>query len=72
MEIPGKVNIYCPLVDAKGTPGKLVATTKEGYYQVEVSIKGRAHTMLLPVANTAVVFSRPEPEIEIGAMEIER
>jgi len=72
MEIPAKVSFYCPLVDAKGTPGKLVALSPGGYYQLEVSVKGHFHTMLLPVSDTAIIFSDPEPEIEIGGMEIER
>ncbi len=72
MEIPAKVSFYCPLVDAKGTPGKLVAVSPDGYYQLEVSLKGRFHTMLLPMAGTALIFSEPEPEVEIGGMEIER
>lgn len=72
MEIPAKITFYCQLVDAKGTPGKLISVSEDGYYQIEVSIKGRSHTMLLPVANTGVVFFEPEPEVEIGGMEIER
>jgi len=72
MDIPAKVSVYSPLVDAKGTPGKLIAVHEEGFYQVEVSIKGRFHTMLLPVSGTALIFTQPEPEVEIGGMEIER
>ena len=72
MDIPAKVSFYCPLVDAKGTPAKLVSISDHGYYQVEVVIKGRFHTMLLPIGQTALMFSDPEPEIENGGMEIER
>ena len=71
MEIPGKVSLYCPLIDAKGTAGTLVSVHDLGYYQVEVSIKGRVHVMLLPIAHTALYFSDPEPEPEAG-FEIER
>ena len=62
MEIPGKVTLYCPLVDAKGTPATLVAVSAQGYYHLEVGIKGRRHTLFVPVADAAVIFSEPEPE----------
>ena len=62
MEIPGKVSLYCPLIDAKGTVGTLVSVSDQGYYHVEVPIKGRTHVMLLPVAHTALYFTVPEPE----------
>ena len=71
MEIPGKVAVYCPLIDAKGTTAKLIAILPEGYYQLETTVKGRIHTMLLPVSRTALIFTEPEPEPEPG-MEIER
>lgn len=71
MEIPGKVSLYCPLVDAKGTAATLVSVEKEGYYHLEVTIKGRRHSMLVPIASAAVLFADPEPEREPG-FEIER
>jgi hypothetical protein len=71
MEIPGKVALYCPLIDAKGTVGTLVTVSDHGYYQVEVPIKGHIHVMLLPIAHTALYFTQPEPEAEEG-FEIER
>jgi hypothetical protein len=71
MEIPGKVSLYCPLVDAKGTSATLVAISPQGYYQVEVTVQGRRHTMLVPVAHTGVYFSEPEVEPDED-FEIER
>jgi len=71
MEIPGKVSVYCPLIDAKGTAAKLVAITPQGYYHLEVEIRDQRHTMFVPIAHTAMYFSEPEPEIEVG-LEIER
>lgn len=69
MDIPGKVSVYCPLIDAKGTAATLVSISANGYYQVEVQIKGRSHVMFLPIANSALYFSEPEaipePEFEI-------
>ena len=70
MEIPGNVSVYCPLIDAKGTAARLVAVSPNGYYQIEVSVKGSRHTMFLPIAHAAVYFSEPEPERE-AEFEIE-
>ncbi len=71
MEIPGRVSLYCPLVDAKGTPATLVSVEKDGYYHLEVNVKGRRHTMFVPVAHAALYFADPEPERE-AEFEIER
>ena len=71
MEIPGKVSVYCPLIDAKGTPANLVNVNDLGYYQLEVSIKGQTHTMFVPIAHTAMYFTDAEPE-RSGDFEIER
>ena len=62
MEIPGKVSLFCPLIDAKGTAAKLVAVSPAGYYQLEVSIKGNTHTMFVPIAHAAFYFTEPETE----------
>jgi len=70
MEIPGKVAVYCPLIDAKGTAAKLIAIV-DGHYQLETTVKGRIHTMFLPVTQTALIFTEPEPEPD-PEMEIER
>lgn len=70
MEIPGKVALYCPLIDAKGTSAKLIAVLPEGYYQLETTIKGNTHTVFTPINNTALIFTEPEPEKD-PAFEIE-
>ena len=71
MEIPGKVSLYCPLVDAKGTSATLVAVSPHGYYQLEVMVKGSRHTMFVPVAQAGVYFTEPEVEPDED-LEIER
>ena len=71
MEIPGKVSLFCPLVDAKGTPATLLAIDSNGFYHLEVSIKGNRHTMLVPIAGSALYFADPEPEASTD-FEIER
>ena len=70
MEIPAKVSLYCPLIDAKGSPATLVAVNSSGYYQLEISVKGQPHTLFVPLAHAAVLFTEPEPERD--TMEIER
>jgi len=71
MEIPGKVSVYCPLIDAKGTAATLLAVNPQGYYHLEVEIRGRSHAMFLPIGHTAMYFSDAEPDSEDG-FEIER
>ncbi len=71
MEIPGKVSVYCPLIDAKGTAATLISITPKGYYHLELEIRGQQHTMFVPIAHTAMYFADPEPAIEEG-LEIER
>jgi len=71
MEIPGRVSLYCPLVDAKGTAATLVSVGQDGYYHLEVAVKGRRHTMFVPIAQAALYFTDPEPERE-AEFEIER
>lgn len=63
--------MYCPLVDAKGTAATLVSVGQDGYYHLEVAVKGRRHTMFVPIAQAALYFTDPEPERE-AEFEIER
>jgi len=71
MEIPGKVSVYCPLIDAKGTAATLLAISPQGFYHLEVEIRGQRHVMFVPVAHTAMYFAEPEPAVD-PALEIER
>jgi hypothetical protein len=71
MEIPGKVSVYCPLIDAKGTAATLLAISPQGFYHLEVEIRGQRHTMFVPIAGTAMYFAQPEPAVDEG-FEIER
>ncbi len=73
MEVPGMVSFYCSLVDAKGQVAKLIAVNSEGFYHLEVTVKGGTHTMFVPVAQTALYFAKPEPNIESdSSFEVER
>jgi hypothetical protein len=71
MEIPGKVSLYCSLVDAKGTAATLVSVSPQGFYHLEVAVKGNRHTMFVPIAQAALYFTEPEPE-RAEDFEIER
>ncbi len=71
MEIHGPVTVYCALIDAKGTAATLVSIASNGYYQVTVQVKGNTHVMFLPIDQTALYFSDPEP-IPDTDFEIER
>lgn len=64
MEIPGKVSLYCPLVEAKGTAAKLVSISPQGFYHLEVAVKGNVHTMFVPISQAALYFTEPEPALD--------
>ena len=64
MEFPARVAIYCPALDLKNKPGRLISIAPEGYYEVRVEIGERTHTALLPINGTALVFTEPESTTE--------
>lgn len=61
MELPARVVIYCPALELKNKPGRLLALSPQGYYEVVVDIGERSHTALLPIHSTALVFADPHP-----------
>lgn len=71
MELPTKVLVYNTLLGLSQTPGTLVAVRSEGCYELRLQSQGRPHTVLLPVAETGLVFAEPEPEVP-PEMNIER
>jgi hypothetical protein len=64
MDLPARVVIYCPALELKNKPGRLVALSPQGYYEVLVDIGERTHTALLPIHSTALVFADPQPASE--------
>ena len=50
----------------QGHGGDLGIDLSQGYYQVEVPIKGHVHVMLLPSPIPPLYFMDPEPEVEEG------
>ncbi len=59
MDLPARVIIFCPTLEMKNKPGRLVAISPQGYYEVWVDFSDRNHTVLLPVHGTALVFADP-------------
>ena len=70
MDLPARVIIFCPTLELKNKPGRLMAISPHGYYEVWLDFAERNHTVLLPISGTAFVFADPNtvgapiPEIE--------
>ena len=70
MDLPARVVVFCPTLDLKSKPGRLMAVSPQGYYEVRLDLPDGNHTALLPVAGTAILFEEaniggePIPELE--------
>ncbi len=70
MDLPARVVVFCPTLELKNKPGRLMAISAQGYYEVWLDFADRNHTVLLPIPGTALVFAEPNtvgeqiPEIE--------
>ena len=71
MELPARVVVFCPILELKNKPARLVAITAHGFYEVRLDLGERNHTALLPIAATGIVFQEPNPAAEV-MLEIER
>ena len=71
MELPARVVVFCPILELKNKPARLLAISPQGYYEVRIDIGERNHTALLPIAGTGLVFQEPNVTGEPGP-EIER
>lgn len=71
MELPNKVLVYSQILGLSGTQGTLVAIRKEGCYELRLLSQGKVHQVLLPIAETGLVFFEPEPDVSMEA-NIER
>jgi len=71
MEIPSKVSVFNKTLELKGKVAQLVALDDRGFYELTMEVNQKVHTVLLPIAETVVIFNDPQPEIEVG-VEIER
>ena len=63
MEIPSRVSVFNKTLEIKGKPGTLVAIGDDGYYEVHLQVQERNHTVLLPIAETVLIFNEPLPEL---------
>ena len=70
MELPVRVIIFCPTIEFKNKQGRLVSISEHGYYEIRMEFADRNHTVLLPIAETALIFADANysaetiPEIE--------
>lgn len=62
MEVPARVMVYNQLLGLTGTQGLLVAVRREGLFELRLPSQGKVHTVLLPIAQTALVYAEPEAE----------
>ena len=70
MDLPARVIVFCPTLELKNKPGRLIAVSSNGYYEVWLDFADRNHTVLLPVAGTALVFQEPNSTVgEIPDLE---
>jgi hypothetical protein len=63
MELPNKVLVYSQILGLSGTAGTLVDIRPEGCYELRLVSQGKLHLVLLPVAQTGLVFAEPEPDV---------
>jgi hypothetical protein len=72
MEIPAKISIFNRTLEMKGKQGTLIAVNDAaGYYEVVMEVQQRNHTVLLPIAETVVIFNEAMPAIAPD-FEVER
>ncbi|RMH23108.1 MAG: hypothetical protein D6696_01615 [Acidobacteria bacterium] len=71
MELPADVLLHNALLGLKGSKATLISISPQGFYEVKITFGGNVHRVLLPVAETVVIFRQPEPEVTL-ATEIER
>lgn len=71
MDLPAEVRVYNEQIGLKGNSGTLIAVDQNGFYELKMKLKEDLHRLLLPVAQTALIFSDPEVSFVIEE-EIER
>jgi hypothetical protein len=71
MELPAKVLVYSQILNLNGTAGTLVDIRDAGSFELRLLSQGNLHSVLLPVAQTGLVFAEPEPEV-VPVTNIER
>jgi hypothetical protein len=59
-----KVFIYNDLLGLKGSSGILQGISADGYYDTVIRIKEKRHRVLLPIAQTAIIYTEPLIEMD--------
>lgn len=72
MEVPAEVLIHNETVGMKGSRGRLLTISPQGYYEVNVKFGDRLHRVLLPIARTVIISQAPEETAAAEELEIER
>jgi hypothetical protein len=70
MEIPAKVSVFNKTLEVKGKPGQLVGIGN-GFFEIQLEVQNRIHTVLFPVYETVVIFNEPLPQVPAD-LEVER
>ncbi|HEX6640445.1 MAG TPA: hypothetical protein VF215_05000 [Thermoanaerobaculia bacterium] len=71
MEIPSKVAVFNRTLEIKGKAATLIAINDYGFYEVVLDVQQRNHTVLLPIAETVLIFNEALPPAAAD-FEIER
>jgi hypothetical protein len=71
VELPARVVVFCPILELKNKPARLIAVSPHGYYEIRLDVGASNHTALLPIAGTGIVFQEANLTGE-PSMEIER
>lgn len=71
MDLPADVRVYNEQIGLKGSRATLIAVHDHGIYEIKLQLKEHMHRALVPVAETALIFSEPEISYVIED-EIER
>lgn len=59
MDLPAPVIVFCPALELKNKPGRLMAISPNGYYEVWLDFADRNHSVFLPIGGTALIFQEP-------------
>jgi hypothetical protein len=70
MELPAEVLIHNEQLGMKGAPGKLIAITAHGCYEVNCAFGDKVHRVLLPIRSTVLIAREPE-EPPVDGLEVE-
>lgn len=72
MDLPARVTIYNTVFPELNTKsGELIAIAPENYYEVHIQFREKRHIVLLPIAQTVLIFEDPLLDVKAD-FEIER